>query len=124
MYAQMNQLIGVLLDRLFREQAREDALRLGVAHPLAKFALTGCIRHGAESEIFLDALVALAAGKNGEKVGPWTSQNAAWLLLESKDSYRYLCQRIGIDGERFRNYLKGLEEAGDLNGFLPTGTEN
>ena len=124
MYPQMAQLVGILLDRLFREQVKEDALRIGIPHPLAKFALSGCIHHGGESEVFLDALVALAGGKDGEKVGPWTPQNAAWLLFESKDLYRYLCQRIGIDGERFRNYLMGLKEADDLNAFLPISTEN
>jgi hypothetical protein len=78
--------------------------RLGLPHPLQKFAAHGAVKDNAYADAILEFMSHM-----GEPGTPM-HRAAMWFLFQSERAYFVACSRCGVDAEKLRSHLRLCQE--------------
>jgi len=77
-------------------------ISVGLPHPLAKFGVAGKFEDGLYVDIILYFIRAAAMEEPDSRRG----KAAMWFLLESEQTYFFVCDEAGIDAVKLRDHLR------------------
>jgi hypothetical protein len=76
--------------------------RLGLPHPLSKFAANGTVKEGPCADVILEFVNDLT----WEAPGSGRHRAATWFLFESEVAFFHACAESGINAEKLRSHLE------------------
>jgi hypothetical protein len=91
-------------EQLLIESLDQRALRkrLGLPHPLHKFAANG----GVKDNAYADAILEFLNDHAWSEPDSMRHRAAMWFLFESERAFFFACSECGIDADRFREHLR------------------
>ena len=78
--------------------------RLGLPHPLQKFAAHGAVKDNAYADAILEFMSHM-----GEPGSPM-HRASMWFLLQSEQAFFVACSKCGVDAEKLRSHLRLCQE--------------
>jgi len=97
----MNQPLSPIVDLLV-VNPRALRISVGLPHPLAKFGIDGQFEDGLYADIVLH-FINLTVMEEPES---HRFSAAMWFLLESEQTYFFVCDEAGIDARRLRDHVR------------------
>jgi len=76
--------------------------RLGLPHPLSKFAANGSVNEGPCADAVLGFIQDLKMDDDPDSA---QHRAAAWFLFDSEKAFFYACAQAGLDANRLRSHL-------------------
>jgi hypothetical protein len=78
--------------------------RLGLPHPLQKFAAHNAVKENAYADAILEFMSHM-----GDPRSP-IHKAAAWFLFDSEQAFFVACSKCGVDAEKLRSHLRLCQE--------------
>jgi hypothetical protein len=75
--------------------------RLGLPHPLDKFAA-----NGVKDNVYADSILEFLNDWTFAEPDTMRSKGARWFLFESERAFPFACSECGINADKFREHLK------------------